>query len=131
MLFTIQFVNPYKNKKGLNIYPLRLIFKLLSDDRIEKKLSNDEVSHILYYIKQVKGDSEYDNIIREIIKFRKLCDSEKIKKIKASSAQFVINYVSCNYLFNFLSNMGITNQKKQKDTQVYKQPKCFCNAFFK
>ena len=63
MLFTIQFVNPYKNKKGLNIYPLRLIFKLLSDDRIEKKLSNDEVSHILYYIKQVKGDSEYDNII--------------------------------------------------------------------
>lgn len=122
MLFTIQFDNPYKKMKNLNIYPLRLIFKLLNDSRIEKKLSNIEVSHILYYVKHVNSKNEYDKIVQDIINFRKLNNDEQIRELIPDATQFIKNYVSCNYLFNMLSDMEVTTQSRQRDNFKIKSP---------
>ena len=122
MLFTIQFDNPYKKMKDLNIYPLRLIFKLLSERRIEYKLSNIEVSHILYYIKHVNTKYEYEGIVQKIIEFRNLNKEQKIERLLPNAAQFIKNYVSCNYLFNMLSEMEITLQTKQNDNFKLQSP---------
>lgn len=122
MLFTIQFDNPYKKMKDLNIYPLRLIFKLLTERRIGYKLSNIEVSHILYYIKHVNTKDEYERIVQKIIEFRNLDDEHKIGRLLPDAAQFIKNYVSCNYLFNMLSDMEITSQSKQNDNFKLQSP---------
>ena len=105
MLFTIQFYNPYKKMKTLNIYPMRLIFKLLTDSRLDYKLSNIEMSYILYYVKGVRNVDEYNNIVDKILEFRNLNEDEKNSKIEHDSQQFIKNYVSCNYLYNMMSSM--------------------------
>lgn len=112
MLFNIQFDNPYKKMHDFNIYPLRLIFKLLTDNRVNYKLTNIEVSEILYYVKEVKNEDDYDNIVTKILEFRNNSVEYTMKCLMTDATQFIKNYVSCNYLFNILSDLNITIQEK-------------------
>lgn len=113
MLFSIQFDNPYKKMKAFNIYPLRLIFQLLTDSRLDYKLSNIETSYILYYVKHINNQNEYDEIVEKILAFRSLSAEEKTVKLSDDAAQFIKNYVSCNYLFNMMCDMEIALQTKK------------------
>ena len=115
MLFNIQFDNPYKKMKNFNIYPLRLIFKLLLEPSLEYKLTNVETSFILYYIKNVKDEDDYQGIVNKILEFRETSDEQKKEMLAKDSDQFIKNYVSCNYLFNMLSEMEITQQIKNSE----------------
>lgn len=136
MLFTIQFNNPYKKLNDFNIYPMRLIFKLLTEPRIDYKLSNIEVAHILYYVKKLSTPKDYINLIKKIIKFRKLDNENKLQKLLPNASQFIRNYVSCNYLFNMLCELTITNQVKEKinfklQSQFRKLPTTITTKFLK
>lgn len=122
MLFSIQFDNPYKKMKDFNIYPLRLIFKLLTEIRLNYQLSNIEVAYILYYVKHVNTKNEYEEIVQNILEFRNLPEEKKIFKLTEDAIQFIKNYVSCNYLFNMLSDMEITNQLKYRNNYKIKSP---------
>lgn len=122
MLFSIQFDNPYKKMKDFNIYPLRLVFKLLTEPKLEYQLSNLEVALILYSIKHITNDQEYNEVVDKILKFRKLKREEKKEILKHDSNQFVKNYVSCNYLFNMLSELEITTQFKSDEKYKIKSP---------
>ena len=115
MLFNIQFDNPYKKMKDFDIYPLRLIFKLLTDKRLDCKLTNIEVSEILYYVKTVKNNKQYDDIVNRIIKFRNDSTQIETKMLISDVTQFIKNYVSCNYLFNILFSLNIIIQEKEKN----------------
>ena len=117
MLFTVQFYNPYKKLEEFNVYPLRLIFKLLIDKRIGY-LTNLEVSSILYKVKTIQNFDKYEKIVQEILLLRKRSPESKIEFITMDSTQLIKNYVSCNYLFNMLSELIITNQ--QKTTTIFK-----------
>lgn len=112
MLFNIQFDNPYKKMKDLNIYPLRLIFKLLIDSRLNYYITNIEIAFILYYVKHIKNKEEYEIILNKILKFRQLEKNRKKLSLINDANQFIKNYVSCNYLLNMLSDMGIINQDR-------------------
>ena len=112
MLFSIQFVNPYKKMNTFDIYPVRLIFKLLTDSRLNYQLSNIETSYILYYVKHVKNKNEYNKIVNEILEFRNVSQDKRIEYLTDDATQFVKNYVSCNYLFNMLSEMEIVDKEK-------------------
>lgn len=122
MLFNIQFDNPYKKMKTLNIYPLRLIFKLLTEPRLNYCISNIETSYILYYVKHVNNSEEYNEIVDKILQFRNLEEREKNLKLEADAKQFIKNYVSCNYLFNMISDIGVTKQVKEKSVFNIKSP---------
>lgn len=122
MLFSIQFNNPYKKMQNFNIYPLRLIFKLLTDSRLNYQLSNIETSHILYYVKHVNNEREYNDIVNDILEFRKFSDEKKTLLLLDDAAQFIKNYVSCNYLFNMLTDMEVTNQAKNNDNFKLQSP---------
>ena len=106
MIYNIQFDNPYKKVKGFNIYPFRLLFNLLREKRLNYYLTNIEVSEIVYYVKDINA-SKYEKIIDKILEFRK---NVKITDIP----QFVKNYVSCNYLFNMLVQLGIIIKEKRE-----------------
>lgn len=112
MLFNIQFDNPYKKMKDLNIYPLRLIFKLLIDSKLNYYITNIEIAFILYYVKHIKNKEEYEIILNKILKFRQLEKNRKKLSLINDANQFIKNYVSCNYLLNMLSDMGIINQDR-------------------
>lgn len=112
MIYNIQFCNPYKKMKDLNIYPLRLIFNLLCDRRLGYKLTNIEVSAILYYVKTIEDEVAYNKIVDKILTVREYSSDEMFQYLTNQASQFVKNYVSCNYLFNILSDLEIINQTK-------------------
>ena len=122
MLFNIQFDNPYKKMETFNIYPLRLIFKLLTESKLSYYLTNIETSYILYYVKHVNNKDEYNEIVNKILKFRNLSQEKKILVLSNGANQFIKNYVSCNYLFNMLSEMKIVSQSKEKENFKIKSP---------
>lgn len=115
MLYSIQFNNPYKKMEGFDIYPLRLIFELLCDERIDKNLTNLEIALILYKIDSVKTKEKYNQIIESILKYRNSSEEEKKQKLINDATQFVKSYVSCNYLFNILKDLNIVNQEKEEN----------------
>jgi type II restriction enzyme len=72
MLIGMPFKHPFnKMHKSFNIYPFRLIFKLLCDFRLEGKLYHDEVFYFVMFTKNT-NDNHYENLINEIQKFRLL-----------------------------------------------------------
>lgn len=123
MLFNIQFDNPYKKMREFDIYPLRLIFKLLIEKKLNYTLTNIEVSFILYSVKSVYTEKQYEEILLKIINFRKEPEENTILYLMKNSEQFVKNYVSCNYLFNMLSELEITNQNKVGDSFQIHSPR--------
>ena len=112
MLYSIQFDNPYKKMQDFNIYPMRLIFQLLREKKLNYYITNLEVSEIVYYVKCIPNQSEYESLVKKILDFRK--NDIEIISHKKDCSQFVKNYVSCNYLFNMLSEMEVTYQQKDK-----------------
>ncbi len=112
MLYNIQFDNPYKKMEKFDIYPIRLIFQLMMEERLGKNITNIEIAFILYKIKKINDRKDYDKIVGDIIDFRNLSAEERLFKITEDSTQFVINYVSCNYLINMLVDLNIINMEK-------------------
>ena len=111
MLCIVQFYNPYKKLKNFNIYPLRLIFKLLIDERIGY-LTNLEVASILYKVKSVESYEVYEKIVKEIIDLRNKNEIDRAKYIYNNPTQLIKNYVSCNFMFNMITNLNIVNKQK-------------------
>ena len=112
MLYNIQFDNPYKKMQNFNIYPVRLIFKLLCEEKLNYKLTNIEMCEIIYYVKHIENEEEYKNLINRIVEYRKKYENNNTDERINDIAQFVKNYVSCNYLFNMLEQMNIIAQEK-------------------
>lgn len=118
MLYNIQFDNPYKKLKGFNIYPLRLIFELITEKEIDRILSNLEIAYILYNQKNIKNEKDYTEIKNKILTFRKE-KNLKIEKLNKVATQIIKNYVSCNYLMNILLDLDIINEKlKEKSFKL-------------
>lgn len=79
MLWSLQFKHPHNNtEEGFNLFPIRLLMKLLTDERLKNKLYTSEILYFLYFVKQV-NELTYNSLIDEIISFRKLTDQEKIE----------------------------------------------------
>ena len=122
MIFSIQFDNPYKKMIGFSIYPFRLIFRLLLDNLINKKISNIEIANILYYVKNLKNYNDYNLIIDKIKFFRDKSYNEKLKILQENSKQFIKNYVSTNYMINILSELNIIEKKFENIKFKIKSP---------
>ncbi len=70
MLFGLQYKHPHSHTdKEFNLYPFRLIFKLLLDSRLEKKLFAYEVAYLVMTQKEMTHVL-YENLILEILKIR-------------------------------------------------------------
>jgi hypothetical protein len=73
MLWAVQFEHPYSptgTPKLFSIYPFRLIFKLLTDERLEKKLFSHEEAHLIAFVEHIENDQQYENLIKEILDMR-------------------------------------------------------------
>ena len=123
MLYNIQFDNPYKKLRGFNIYPLRVVFELLLEKRLENKLSNIEISYILYKLKKLENVEKYNKLIKEILNFRKKNIDEKIEILLINSTQFIKNYVSCKYMLNILRDLEIIEVKNTQNKNFKLQSK--------
>ncbi|WP_295092640.1 hypothetical protein [Ruminococcus sp.] len=108
MLFAIQFQHPASGTdKSFQLYPFRLIFKLLTDERLSGKLYNFEYAQILAF-KESIDHNKYENLVKEILDLRSKSIDE-IKNIYLSDEHTYVNavYEWEYYTCTLLSSIGI------------------------
>lgn len=113
MLYAIQFQHPASGTdKEFQLYPFRLIFRLLLDKRLEGKLYNYEYSQILAFITSI-NEITYEILVEEILKLRKK-SMDEIKMIYKSDEHTYVNavYEWEYYTCKLLSTIGILNVEK-------------------
>ncbi|EKD25008.1 MAG: hypothetical protein ACD_80C00131G0011 [uncultured bacterium (gcode 4)] len=76
MLRWMQYEHPHWGSDPIfQLYPFRLIFKLLTDARIDSKLFVSEVAYLIVFMQSIDNAS-YEKLVTEIIKFRKKSNEE-------------------------------------------------------
>ncbi|MDO8657154.1 MAG: restriction endonuclease [Candidatus Levybacteria bacterium] len=111
MLWGIQFEHPHGGSdKIFNLYPFRLIFKLLSDERIENRLYAYEVSYLLVFIESIDNQN-YEKLINEILKIRKWSNAEIEKAFKEDEHTYVNSAYEWDYYVSELfQNAGVVEK---------------------
>lgn len=113
MLFGIQFEHPANGTPAsFQIYPFRLIFQLLSDERLNYRLYHSEYVYFLAFQKNIDADG-YEKLVEDILQFRKLKDQNIVKLMKADEH----TYVNCVYEWQYYT------QKLLKTADIIKVEK--------
>lgn len=113
MLYAIQFQHPASGTdKKFQLYPFRLIFKLLTDERLGGKLYFYEYAQILAFVESVDNDS-YETIVNDILLLRGK-SLDEIESIYKSDEHTYVNavYEWEYYTCKLLSTIGIVKINK-------------------
>ena len=113
MLYGMQFEHPHGGSdKIFNLYPFRLVFKLLSDKRIENRLYAYEVSYLLVFIENINNQG-YEELINNILEMRQW-SNERIEKAFKEDEH---TYVNSAYEWDYYVSKLLQNARIFKKTQ--------------
>ncbi|EAJ0236524.1 hypothetical protein CUPS9163_04835 [Campylobacter upsaliensis] len=108
MLWGMQFEHPHGGSdKKFKLYPFRLIFRLLSDERLDYKLYAYEFAYLVVFVETINRDS-YENLIVNILSLRAKTHKE-IADLFHSDPHAYVNavYEWDYYTSNLLCSAGI------------------------
>lgn len=92
MLWAIQFPHTYGGTDSIfEIYPFRLIFKLLTDERLERKLFAYEYAYLVAFTQSI-NEEKYEELVNDIIHLRSLSNAE-IKELFNKKRHVLVNAV--------------------------------------
>jgi type II restriction enzyme len=111
MMFGLQFEHQANSTdKEFQLYPFRLIFQLLCDERLEYKLYHNEVAYLLVFVKSVDVSS-YEKLVKEILKLRKLSVEDMAVLFKKDEHTYVNSVYEWEYYtVELLSQVGIISE---------------------
>lgn len=99
-LFSMQFPNPYsKTPDNFNIYIGRFFLKLLTEEKLEKRLYIDEIVYFLPFVEKINLDL-YNELIDSILEFRILSYEEK-KVLFTSIPDYENVFSNCMHEMNY------------------------------
>lgn len=108
MLFGLQFQHPASGTPvNFQLYPFRLLFKLMSDSRLNYRLYNAEYAYLVAFVTHANNAS-YEQLVGDILKFRQQ-DNATISALLKKDEH---TYVNCIYEWQYyiqrlLSQIGI------------------------
>jgi hypothetical protein len=88
LLFSIQYPHPHSGSPPYQLFPFRMIFKLLTDERLGNVLYNYEIFMLVIKTKNNSQES-YENLIQEILRYRAKSDEEIEKLIRDNQNEYV------------------------------------------
>jgi len=111
MLWGVQFEHPHGGSdKVFNLFPFRLIFKLLSDERLENKLYAFEVAYLLVFVESMNKEG-YEKLVAEILEIRKWDNSKIEESLKKDEHAYVNSIYEWDYYVSELfQNAGIVEK---------------------
>jgi hypothetical protein len=111
MLWAVQYQHPHSGTDGeFQLYPFRLIFKLLSENRLSNKLFAFEVAYSIVFIKEINSKT-YESLVSELLELRKLSDEELAKLFQGNSHAYVNSAYEWDYYVTTLFNgAGVINK---------------------
>ena len=111
MIWGKQFPDPFfGTPHNFQIYPFRLIFKLLTDDRI-KNLSPLDYAHCISRIETI-DEINYEKLVLDIIAFRKLELKEVKAMFSANSHHYVNAFHEWEYTTRLFDSFGLVNKSE-------------------
>ena len=115
MLWAIQFQHPHSGTSNdFQLYPFRLVFKLLSDKRLATKLFAYEVAYLIVFI-QKTSTPIYEDLVAKLLILRNLSDEELARLFQADSHAYVNSaYEWDYYVSNLISGAGVLVKQEGK-----------------
>lgn len=113
MLYAMQFQHPASGTdKKFQLYPFRLIFKLLTDERLNGRLYNYEYALLIAFVDSV-DQNKYNNLVEKMLNLRNKSDEEieglyKLDEHTYVNAVYEWEYYTCK----LLSSVGIFDRTK-------------------
>lgn len=97
MLIAVQFQHPANGTpETFSLYPFRLLFQLMMDERLDNKLYFDEYAYLVAFVHSVTPQV-YDQLVQNILIFRHLPNSEKCRLFSEDEH----TYVNCVYEWQY------------------------------
>lgn len=107
MAYSMQYEHPNSDTpRSFSIYPFRLIFRLLCDARINKRLFDDEYTYLLPFIKTI-DEQGYEELISKILEFRSLPIPEKRRLLEADEHTYVNSYYEWQFTEKLFEQVGL------------------------
>lgn len=112
MLWAIQFQHPHGGTDSeFQLYPFRLIFKLLLDERLSNKLYAFEVAYSIVFVKEVTSDI-YETLVKQLLKLRTLSNEKLTLQFEEDTHAYVnAAYEWDYYVSTFLTGGGVFEKK--------------------
>ena len=124
MLYGLPFSHPYnKMNPSFDLFPVRLLFRLLSDERLDCTLFEDEVFYHVFWTKQTDNGS-YERLVKALLRFRALSDKKKLAMctLRRSEEDALANALhETKYLFGQLQSAGIAVVRKGRQIGTLRQ----------
>lgn len=111
MLWAVQYPHPHGGTgKEFQLYPFRLIYKLLADERLDNKLYAFEVAHAVVFVQKVTV-AVYEKLVAEILELRKLSDEELEVEFNKDRHAYVNSVYEWDYYVSkFFHNAGVLDK---------------------
>ena len=107
MAYSMQYEHPNSDTPAsFSIYPFRLIFRLLSDVRINNRIYDDEYTYLIPFLKKI-DEATYENLISQILEFRHKSIQEKKEILEADQHTYVNSYYEWQFTVKLFEQIGI------------------------
>ncbi len=121
-----QFPSSFSVGRGVNVHPrfkirpFRFLLKILSDDRIDNYLTQEEIAKVVIVDADNESDAVYEKVVAKIIRFREIGDSclDEDFLEKYDTAKGEVNY---DYPYRHLMDIANTMINWIEYTQLVKR----------
>lgn len=121
MLYGNGFRQPFSQmNEQFNIFPFRLIFKLIRDPRLNGRLYNDEVFYLVMFMKTVNLET-YEQLVSDVLEFRKRDSMDKFNEFKKNERVVGLSCHEWRYATGMFESAGIVNVCNDHEGRVIGQ----------
>lgn len=115
MLISLAFRQQFSmmNRK-FNIYPYRLVFKLLTDERIGGYIFSDEATYLVMFLKSINA-SDYEKLVSDILEMRSKTTQEKYELFKKNEGVMALALQEWKYFCGMLQSANIIGWEIPKE----------------
>lgn len=112
MLWAVQYQHPHSGTDNeFQLYPFRLIYKLLSEPTLSNKLYAFEVAYSVVFTKEIT-ETKYNELVNELLDLRKLSDEKLATKFQEDRHAYVNSAYEWDYYVSSLfESAGVLNKK--------------------
>lgn len=112
MLWAVQYQHPHSGTdKEFQLYPFRLIYKLLSEPKLSNKLYAFEVAYSVVFTKEIT-QTKYNELVNQLLDLRKLSDEELADKFQEDRHAYVNSAYEWDYYVSSLfESAGVLDKK--------------------
>ena len=121
MLYGNGFRQPFSQmNEQFNIFPFRVIFKLLRDPRLQGRLYNDEVFYLVMFMKTITQDV-YESLVADILEFRERNPYDKFREFKENERVIGLSLHEWRYATGMFESAGIVRICNDHDDRTIGQ----------